>query len=86
MDERGMGTEPLADSVRKAQAAMQELRMDLHYLHCDGLGERATAAKRVGLSHARRHSQAADGPSVTLVFGADGKVVESGATAAMIQL
>ena len=34
MDKRGMGTEPLAGSVRKAQAAMQELRMALHYLHC----------------------------------------------------
>ena len=26
MDKRGMGTEPLTDSVRKAQHAMQELR------------------------------------------------------------
>ena len=36
-----MGTEPLAGDVRKAQHAMQALRMRLHYLHCDGLGERA---------------------------------------------
>jgi len=41
MNKRGMGTEPLAASVCKAQHAMQELRMALHYLHCDGLGERA---------------------------------------------
>jgi hypothetical protein len=36
MDKRGMGTEPLNASVRKAQHAMQELRTSLHYLHCDG--------------------------------------------------
>jgi hypothetical protein len=41
MDKRGMRTESLADSVRKSRHAMQELRMALHYLHCDGLGERA---------------------------------------------
>jgi hypothetical protein len=41
MDTRGMGTEPLADSVRKARSAMQELRMALQYLHCGGLAERA---------------------------------------------
>jgi hypothetical protein len=40
-DKRGMGTEPLAAKVRKAQRAMQDLRMALHYLHCDGLGDRA---------------------------------------------
>jgi hypothetical protein len=45
MDKRGMGTEPLAASVRKAQHAMQEVRRTLHYLHCDGLGERANKAK-----------------------------------------
>jgi len=41
MDKRGMGTEPLAADVRKARDAMQALRMSLHYLHCDGLGDRA---------------------------------------------
>jgi len=45
MDKRGMGIEPLADSVRKAQDAMQDRRMRLRYLHCDGLGERANKAK-----------------------------------------
>jgi len=41
MDKRGMGTEPLAADVRRAQEAMQALRMRLHYLHCDGLGQHA---------------------------------------------
>jgi hypothetical protein len=41
MDKRGMGTEPLAADVRNAQQAMQALRMALHFLHCEGLGERA---------------------------------------------
>jgi hypothetical protein len=44
MDKQGMGTEPLAADVRKARDAMQALRMSLHYLHCDGLGERANRA------------------------------------------
>ena len=44
MDNRGMGTEPLTASVRKARDAVQALRMSLHYLHCDGLGERANRA------------------------------------------
>jgi hypothetical protein len=39
MDNRGMGTEPLADSVQKAQYAMRELRMASHYLHWDGPSE-----------------------------------------------
>jgi len=41
MDKRGMGTERLADSVRKARDAMQALRMSLHSLHCEGLGSHA---------------------------------------------
>jgi hypothetical protein len=43
IDTRGMGTEPLAGSVRKAQTAMQALRMALHFLHYVGLGERANS-------------------------------------------
>jgi hypothetical protein len=46
MDNRGMGTEPLAASERNAQHAMQELRTALHYSHCDGLGERASRATK----------------------------------------
>jgi hypothetical protein len=41
MDKRGMGTDPFAVDVRRAQEAMQALRMAHHYLHCEGLGERA---------------------------------------------
>ena len=42
IDKQGMGTEPLAAGVWKACNAMQALRMSLHYLNCDGLGERAS--------------------------------------------
>jgi hypothetical protein len=41
MDKRGMGTEPLAATVRNAQQAMPALCMALHHLHCEGLGDRA---------------------------------------------
>jgi hypothetical protein len=41
IDKRGMGTEPLAADVQRAQEAMQALRMRLHYLNCAGLGRHA---------------------------------------------
>jgi hypothetical protein len=37
MDQRGMGTEPLVNSVRKARNALQELRMRLHPCRATGL-------------------------------------------------
>ena len=41
MDRKGFGDDQLARDVRMAPHAMQDLRMALHYLHCDCLGERA---------------------------------------------
>jgi hypothetical protein len=40
MDRKGFGDDQLARDVRKAQQAMQELRMRLHSLSCDGMGKK----------------------------------------------
>jgi imidazolonepropionase-like amidohydrolase len=37
MDRKGFGDDRLAADVRKAQQAMQDLRMRLHSLSCDGM-------------------------------------------------
>jgi len=39
MDRKGFGDDQLARDVRKAQQAMQDLRMRLHSLSCDGMGK-----------------------------------------------
>jgi hypothetical protein len=39
MDRNGFGDDQLARDVRKAQQAMQELRMRLHSLSCEGMGK-----------------------------------------------
>jgi hypothetical protein len=64
MDKRGLGTEPLADSARKVRNAMQELRMALHYLHCDGLGERANRATSADATMPDDKPKPPSGPSV----------------------
>ena len=43
MDRQGFGDDPLADGVREAQRAMQDLRIRLHSLSCDGMGKKRRA-------------------------------------------